>query len=678
MRNGRGEGAGPGGRRRAAGDRQLFLAAAGATLALELWLAVRRFEFFGQGHRYHHSLDTAREYAVFFPTLLLCHALLVFLVYASVRRLHRGRGERLFRFNFLFVASLLLGGAALAKYRVLSYLSDATDLQTIRNLAGGSLAIAVYYVLDETLILLGGLAAAAVAWFFLYRLLGLRGRPGAAVGPAPGRRRRLWLLAIAVAAMPVLLLQAGRTGDARIALERFNAPWSALALLNAATDFDRDGYSFFSAQRDADPFDGSRHPYALDVPGNGRDEDGLGGDFRYAGDPSVLPTPSLGPRPKHVVLIVLESVRAEALTKRWGGRPIAPNLAALAAQGSQAPEAWSHVGFTAQSLKTMFTGELEPLPGDPTLFADFRKNGYRVATFSTQWADFGGVAAAVGMRENSDVFVDAQVLKKERYLGYFRKGSAIVDGRKMLREMDRHFSGPEAWRRPAFLYFNFQSAHFPYDFPGTPRFLPGPPIPRSKINRANRAWLARSYWNAVAFADWLTGQVVARLKAQGVLDDAVVLVVGDHGEELFENGYVGHGQVLTRRQMQVPFVSNVPGLRLPRPAGLADIRRVLLTAAGAQLPETRPRPVFQYIGTLDRPSSIGLAQAGGRLTSLRLDTEDVVFEDLGLTRPYRDLPPGGALRRRAEALIDRWAEERWTRHLRLAGASAPSVADQTE
>lgn len=675
MRNGRSEAEGSGGRRRILGDFVLFLTAAGVTLALELWLAVHRFEFFGRGYRFHHSLDTTREYAIFFPTLLLCHALLVFLIYASLRRLHRGRGERLFSFNFLFLASLLLGGVALAKYRVLGYLSEATDLQTIRNLAGGSLAVAVYYVLDETLILLGGLATAAGAWFCLYYLLNLRRRPGAAVAPRPGGRRRLWLWAAALALMPVLLFQAGRTGDARIALERFDAPWSALALLDFATDFDRDGYSFFSAQRDADPFDGSRHPYALDVPGNGRDEDGLGGDFRYRGDSSVLATPPLGPRPKHVVLIVLESVRAEALTRRWAGRPIAPNLAVLAERGSQAPEAWSHVGFTAQSLKTIFTGELEPLPRAPTLFADFRRNGYRIASFSTQWADFGGVAAAVGMRENSDVFVDAQVLRKERFLGAFRRASALVDGRTMLREMDRHFSGPEAWRRPAFLYFNFQSAHFPYDFPGTPRFLPGPPIPRNEISLANRDWLARSYWNAVAYADWLTGQVVSRLKAQGVLDNTVVLVVGDHGEELFENGYIGHGQVLTRRQMQVPLVSNIPGLRLPRPAGLADVRRILLKAAGAKLPETPSRPVFQFTGTLDRPSSIGFAEAGGRLTSLRLDTEDVSFEDLDLTRPYRDLSPNSALRRRADALIDRWAEERWIRHLRLAGADV--TASQT-
>ncbi|HEX9964603.1 MAG TPA: sulfatase-like hydrolase/transferase [Allosphingosinicella sp.] len=667
----RGEAAGPGARTRIEGNLRLFLGVTGATLALELALAVRRFGFFG-GYRHHRSLDTAPEYLAFFPALLLCQALLVLFLYAVLKRLHRGRGERLFRFNFLFLATLLIAGTAIAKFKVLAYLSDATDLQTIRNLAGGSLAGALYYVLDEALVFLAALAVAAGAWFILYRLLRLRQRPGSRIVPAAGAGRRFWLAASAVAVAALLLFQAGRTGDSRIALERFNAPWLALAGLDVATDFDRDGYSAFSAQRDLHPFDPARHPYALDVPGNGLDEDGLGGDFRYGGNPAPLPTPPLGPRPKHVVLIVLESVRADALTKHWDGRPIAPNLRALAAGGSHAPEAWSHVGFTAQSLKTLFTGQLEPMPGDPSLFADFRKSGYRVATFSTQAADFAGIAAATGMRENSHVLVDARALEKERLWDFLRNVNAIVDGKAMLREMDRHFGRPEAWRRPAFLYFNFQTAHFPYDFPGTPRFLPWPPIPRGKIGRATRHWVTRSYWNAVAYADWLTGQVIARLEANGVLDDAVVLVVGDHGEEVFEKGYVGHGQVLTRLQMQIPLVTNLPGLRLPRPAGLADIRRILLGAAGAKLPEARSRPVFHFTGKeLDRPSSIGLAEAGPRLTSLRLDTEDVSFEDLGLTRPYRDLPPGGALRRRADAVIDRWAEERWTQHIRTRGLRRP-------
>ena len=79
-----------------------------------------------------------------------------------------------------------------------------------------------------------------------------------------------------------------------------------------------------------------------------------------------------------------------------------------------------------------------------------------------------------------------------------------------------------------------------------PRFLPGRLAKRSEIKAANRAMVERTYWNAAAYADWLVGQVIARLKAQGVYDRTLILVTGDHGEALFEDGFLGHGHVINR------------------------------------------------------------------------------------------------------------------------------------
>ena len=66
-------------------------------------------------------------------------------------------------------------------------------------------------------------------------------------------------------ATPLILFAVNRVDDARAALSRFNSVVAATALLEQATDFDRDGYSLFSFPLDAQPFDGSRHPYALDI-----------------------------------------------------------------------------------------------------------------------------------------------------------------------------------------------------------------------------------------------------------------------------------------------------------------------------------------------------------------------------------------------------------------------------
>ena len=160
-------------------------------------------------------------------------------------------------------------------------------------------------------------------------------------------------------------------------------------------------------------------------------------------------------------------------------------MEALAARGSFAREAYSHVGFTTQSLQSLFTGRLDPQDGRQSLVRDFLANGYQVGTFSGQAEDFGGIADITGVRRGA-IYVDARTLSRERSFGFANDTSLHVDGSLLLREFDRRLGRPEAWSRPNFLYFNFQSAHFPYAFPGMERVLPGEPIPRSRIGPANR------------------------------------------------------------------------------------------------------------------------------------------------------------------------------------------------
>ena len=361
---------------------------------------------------------------------------------------------------------------------------------------------------------------------------------------------------------------------------------------------------------------------------------------------------------------MLESTRAETPTKTVAGRRVAPNLAAMAASGSWAPEAYSHVGFTRNSLKSLFTGRLEPADDRQSLFRDFRQNGYRVGVLSSQSEDFGGIAEAVGERRHSHVFIDAKSLQSERLWSSMRDISLLVDGKSLLREMDRHFGAAEGWRQPTFLYFNIQTAHFPYNFPGALKLLPGPLIPRSEINYANREWVARTYWNGVAYGDWLVGRIVSRLKTLGVYEDSVVVVLGDHGEELFENGYIGHGQVLNAMQTQIPLVFSTAGVEIPRPVGLTDLRALILQAAGADVPP-RPRSpaILQYIGDLDRPATIGMAEPGGVVTTLDLQTEEVSSTDMKERGHYRLLRRGSVLKTRADSLVALWERQRWIRHL---------------
>lgn len=643
-------------------DGALLCLVIASLLAVELALVERKFAILGGGFGQSQALSGLGSLLMFATVLAGCQALLFAFLFLALRRLHRalGRGH-LFRINFLVLVPSFWIAALVAKYEVLSYFSDAVSFRLIRSLGGGSLFDALLFVLSEGALMGAGIAAGLGCYWLMLRWWGRRAGKGRDPEVRPGTGLRIpimWLLA-ALAVVALALFLASSRPDVRSALWRFNSVWLLGSGLELATDVDRDGWGLFAQPSDDWPLDGSRYPFALDLPGNGVDEDGFGGDFvasapSLAGEgPVVLP-----PARRHLILIVLESTRGDAIGRRFAGREVTPNLNALAASGSAFPAAYSHVGFTTASLKSLFSGRLETRPGGPSLFRDLEANGYRIGVFSGQPESFGDISAAVGMRDAADVFRDAETLKAERAFGFAAKGSLLVDGKVLLREFDRSFGRPEDWARPVFLYVNFQSAHFPYHNPDMEQILPGRPIPRSEIAEANRAWVAATYWNAVAQADAQVGALVERLKRLGVYDDSLIVVTADHGESLFDDGFLGHGHMLNRQQTHIPLVTSMPGVASHEPIGLADYRALLLRLLGAKAAQPAG-PVLQYIGTLDRPSHVGMVEAGQRWTVLELAKRELRFSDVEGVWDYDALAAQPKLKARADRLVQAWAQARW-------------------
>lgn len=632
-----------------------------AASAIELALADRKYGLFTGGFGQSRAVNTASELAQFAIGYALAQAVVAVAGWLLAVRLARGRPSWTAAYVFALVNGVGFCLLLAAQYQLHSYFSDTVNFALLGKLGGGSLADALLFAASEIGIALAGLGAlllgAWAVWRFALRILPVD-------MPRPRRPRTVTQLALAgaflVAAQGLFAIRS----DAAFGLDRTLA-WSALtAMLDRATDFDRDGYGLFAVQRDSAPFDAARHPLALDIPGNGIDEDGYGGDLALV----PLATP-LGPqvfagRRPHVVVVVMESMRGDVLGKRINGKPVAPNLEALAAGGSVAHPAYSHVGFTTESLKSLFSGQLAPQAGAPSLFRDLKASGYRIGVFSGQPEDFGDISQTVGMRRNADIYVDAELLREKRAFDFAAKGSLLVDESHLLAAFDRTLGADDWQAAPHFVYFNFQTPHFPYHHRDVPGRLIDEPIARGAIGADRAEDVQATYWNAVAHADAWLGEVVARLKAKGVWDDTVLIVSGDHGEDLFEDGFLGHGHVINRRQFGTVLVASRPDMLPPGPVGLADYRAILSAAIRGEAPSAPAVPPFLHIGPLAAPTAIGLAGPDGALTSLRLDTGEACIVERGECALYGALE--GAGRERVEALIARWGSERWRAHRRAA------------
>ena len=198
------------------------------------------------------------------------------------------------------------------------------------------------------------------------------------------------------------------------------------------------------------------------------------------------------------------------------------------------------------------------------------------------------------------------------------------------------------------------------------RVLPGAPIPRGEIGAGNRDWTARTYWNAVAYNDRLIGALIARLRRLGVLDNTLVVVTADHGESLFDDGFLGHGHMLNEQQTRIPFILSAPGVAMPPVIGLADMRAHHPARGGRADARAGAAPaVFQYLGVA-RPARLdrhGRSRpATGRSSASTRNRSGPAAT--GRWTRYADLAAGSAEKRAADALIDEWARQRWLRHLR--------------
>lgn len=145
--------------------------------------------------------------------------------------------------------------------------------------------------------------------------------------------------------------------------------------------------------------------------------------------------------------------------------------------------------------------------------------------------------------------------------------------------------------RPFFAFVFYDASHQPYLYPETfERFRPAgdPEINYFKdISKEGISILKNRYQNALYYNDHLIGKIIDALAKTDLLENTIVVITGDHGEEFYENGYFGHTSSFDDYQIKVPFVLHYPNVEpalVERLTSHADLVPTLMETLGCISP----------------------------------------------------------------------------------------------
>ena len=299
-------------------------------------------------------------------------------------------------------------------------------------------------------------------------------------------------------------------------------------------------------------------------------------------DPTIVATTRRDPPRVNLVLISLDTLRADHLGSYGYPRPTSPTLdARVAAQGTLFERVSTSFPHTVGSHMTLFTG-LDPCAHglDQTAWKDTRRvrdhvttmaealrgAGYETAAFTENaW-----VTATIGFDRGFSTFVeDSGIgLNNGNVEATFRRGTEWLAKRG---------------REPFFLFLHTYQVHEPYEPP------PGYAEQVASGHGTDRVALENALYDGeIRYTDDVLARLLAALEQSGLDRKTLVVVTADHGQHFGEHGIFGHSTTLFEPVLHVPLILRGPGvpagLRIPDPAGLIDVLPTVLELLGVPAP----------------------------------------------------------------------------------------------
>ncbi|HWZ82002.1 MAG TPA: sulfatase-like hydrolase/transferase [Terriglobales bacterium] len=283
--------------------------------------------------------------------------------------------------------------------------------------------------------------------------------------------------------------------------------------------------------------------------------------------------------PSNVILITLDTTRADRMGFLGSKRGLTPNLDALSRQSVVFTHAYAQVPVTTASHATILTGTYpqfhqvndfgvplaEDVPYAPPIL---KARGYQTAAFIGSLVLDPAARSAPGFDRGFDTF-DGGFRRRHpgesRYQSIERRGGEVVA--RALAWIAQHPRGP------FFVWVHLYDAHDPYD----------PPEPYKT------RYASAPYDGEIAYADSVVGKFLSQLRAHGLFENSLIAVMADHGEALGEHGEETHGIFLYDETIHVPLLFKLPaektaGKRIENRVELVDVLPTILQGVGVPVP----------------------------------------------------------------------------------------------
>jgi len=279
--------------------------------------------------------------------------------------------------------------------------------------------------------------------------------------------------------------------------------------------------------------------------------------------------------PPNVVVITIDTLRADHVGCYGYQQVKTPNIDALAAEGSRFSHAYTPVPVTLPSHSAIFTGTYPPFSGmhdfsanklspqQPTLASVLKDHGYATGAI---------IGSAVldsrfGLNHGFDFYYDRfdfSRLQESNLEEMERPANVVVD--QTLEWLGRNY------QNKFFLWMHLYDPHYPY--------RPPPPY--------DQEYASHPYDGEIAFADAQMGRLLRFLKEKGVYQNTIIVLSGDHGESLGEHGEKTHGFFIYNATLHVPLILRAPGLKsvklVEASASLTDIMPTVLSLLKIDIP----------------------------------------------------------------------------------------------